>query len=35
MSRMQESARYAFEMIGKDLRMAGTAGCSSRLTAPM
>lgn len=27
-SRMQEGARYAFEVIGKDLRMAGTAGCS-------
>jgi type IV pilus assembly protein PilW len=26
-SRLQEGARYAFEIIGKDLRMAGSAGC--------
>jgi type IV pilus assembly protein PilW len=27
MSRLQEGARFAFELMGKDLRMAGTAGC--------
>ena len=27
MSRLQEGARFAFELIGKDLRMAGTTGC--------
>ncbi len=27
LSRMQESARYAFELIGKDLRMTGTTAC--------
>jgi type IV pilus assembly protein PilW len=27
MSRLQEGGRYAFELIGKDLRMAGTTGC--------
>jgi type IV pilus assembly protein PilW len=26
-SRLQEGARYAFEVIGRDLRMAGSAGC--------
>jgi type IV pilus assembly protein PilW len=28
MARMQEGARFAFELIGKDLRMAGATGCS-------
>jgi type IV pilus assembly protein PilW len=27
MSRLQEGARFAFELMGKDLRMAGTTGC--------
>jgi type IV pilus assembly protein PilW len=27
LSRLQESARYAFELMGKDLRMVGAAGC--------
>lgn len=27
LSRLQEGARYAFEFLGKDLRMAGTSGC--------
>ena len=27
MSRLQEGGRFAFELIGKDLRMAGTTGC--------
>jgi type IV pilus assembly protein PilW len=27
LSRMQEGARYAFEQIGKDVRMTGVAGC--------
>ena len=30
LSRMQEGARYAFELISHDLRMAGVAGCSTR-----
>lgn len=33
LSRMQESARYAFEVIGKDLRMIGAAGCSYSTSA--
>src|SRR4051812_627303 len=28
LARLQENARYAFEVIGSDLRMAGTTGCS-------
>lgn len=28
LARMQEGARYAFEVISNDLRMAGTAGCT-------
>jgi type IV pilus assembly protein PilW len=28
LARMQEGARYAFEVMGKDLRMAGATGCS-------
>ena len=27
LARMQEGARYAFELMSKDLRMAGVAGC--------
>jgi type IV pilus assembly protein PilW len=32
LSRLQEGARYAFEIIGRDLRMAGSAGCGYRTT---
>jgi len=30
LARLQEGARYAFEVIGNDLRMTGTTGCSYR-----
>ncbi|HEU4623283.1 MAG TPA: PilW family protein [Steroidobacteraceae bacterium] len=33
LSRMQEGARYAFELISKDLRMAGTTGCPFQTSA--
>jgi type IV pilus assembly protein PilW len=33
MSRLQEGARFAFELMGKDLRMAGTAGCPRATSA--
>lgn len=32
-SRMQEGARYAFEFMGKDLRMTGVTGCSFTTSA--
>lgn len=32
-ARMQESARYAFELLGADIRMAGFNGCSTTTTA--
>src|SRR5262245_33194165 len=32
MSRLQEGARHAFELIGKDLRMTGVTGCSYSTT---
>lgn len=33
LSRMQENARYALEVIGRDVRMAGYAGCVNLATA--
>lgn len=33
LARMQEGARYAFEIIGKDLRMIGATGCSYTTSA--
>lgn len=30
LARLQEGARFAFEIIGNDLRMTGTTGCSSK-----
>src|SRR5690349_4677422 len=32
-ARLQEGARYAFELISNDLRMAGSAGCSYQTSA--
>lgn len=32
LSRLQEGARYAFEIMGKDLRMMGDAGCTGDLS---
>ena len=33
MSRLQEGGRFAFELMGKDLRMAGTTGCPNATSA--
>lgn len=33
LARLQENARYAFEIMGRDIRMAGYFGCSSRFVS--
>jgi type IV pilus assembly protein PilW len=33
LSRLQEGARYAFEVMGRDMRMAGATGCSHDIVA--
>ena len=34
LSRIQENARFALEVMGRDIRMAGYMGCSSRMLTP-
>lgn len=34
LARMQESARYAFDILSKDIRMAGYYGCAGNISSP-